>query len=296
MPRSAINFKGLSLDRLESLSRVVRHGTISMAAQGSASLQTQFSRQIGELEDYFGVKLLERSSSPHKPTAEAEELARIAEVFMADLERLRQSAVGDRQSVVIGAGDVVIRTLLIPLAKQLIGRNIRLVFKNLTSRSIQSELKARRLDIGILHPDRVPDGIERKDLPVMGMSLIVPSGRRSSKSMKWSDLADQPVALLEGGGRSARFVRERANEAGVRLDVALECSSSSQVVDAVHRCACFGFVPDLLKKHLPPGVEVAEFDGGADFKNEYAVAWRQSERIRNAALGKVLVELLGEGE
>lgn len=292
MSRSNTELKGLSIDRLYSLSRVVRHGTITKAAGGGGSRQTQLSRQVRELEGYFGVDLLDRSSKQHRPTVAAEELADLTEAFLNNLERLRRRAADGRSKIVIGAGNTAIRAWLIPLAKHVIRKNIRLVLRNLTSRSIQAELKAGRLDLGILHCDRIPDGCEHKSLPTMRMCLIAPKDTARAKELDWSDLADTPVALLEGGGRFPRFVRDRAREAGVRLDVALECSSSIQVIDAVQQCQCFGFIPDQLRKHLPADVEMIKLRGLDTFLNDYAVAWHKAERVQSEALEAVLSILL----
>ena len=51
---------GLSLDRLKALVEVGAAGSIVKAADGDPVKQSQYSRQIKELEDFFRVKLLER--------------------------------------------------------------------------------------------------------------------------------------------------------------------------------------------------------------------------------------------
>ena len=46
---------GLSLDRLRTFLRVAEAGNLAKAAKGDATQQSQFSRQIKELEAFFGV-------------------------------------------------------------------------------------------------------------------------------------------------------------------------------------------------------------------------------------------------
>ena len=51
---------GLSLDRLRTFLRVVEAGNLSKAASGDTTRQSQFSRQIKEMESFFGVALTRR--------------------------------------------------------------------------------------------------------------------------------------------------------------------------------------------------------------------------------------------
>lgn len=51
---------GLSLDRLRALLEVGAAGSIVKAAGGDPVRQSQYSRQIKELEDFFQTKLVER--------------------------------------------------------------------------------------------------------------------------------------------------------------------------------------------------------------------------------------------
>ena len=51
---------GLSLDRLRTFLRVAEAGNLAKAAKGDTTRQSQFSRQIKELEAFFGVALTRR--------------------------------------------------------------------------------------------------------------------------------------------------------------------------------------------------------------------------------------------
>jgi len=50
MSRTQLKLKRLSLDRLEILSVIVRQGSIVRAAEFDGVRQSQFSRQVAELE------------------------------------------------------------------------------------------------------------------------------------------------------------------------------------------------------------------------------------------------------
>jgi DNA-binding transcriptional LysR family regulator len=202
MSRTQIKLKGLSLDRLETLSVIVAQGGIARAAGGDANRQSQFSRQLAELEAWFGVDLLDRSASPGKPTAAALRIVRQVDEFRREMDMVRESAGGGRRAVVFGAGERMIRSYLIPWAAKIRQENLKLVFRNLTSGAIRVELLARRLDFGILRSERCPEGMARVALKPIPMCLLLPAklaqGRRKCS---WQELAKIPLALLEGDGR-----------------------------------------------------------------------------------------------
>ncbi len=54
--------RGLSLDRLRVLCEVADAGGIARAARNDPTRQSQFSRQLKELEDFFEVELTRRQA------------------------------------------------------------------------------------------------------------------------------------------------------------------------------------------------------------------------------------------
>lgn len=73
---------GLSLERLQTLCEVAEKGSIGQATKGDTNRQTQFSRQISELEKFFAVDLLDRTSRPHRLSEEGQELARLSRDYL----------------------------------------------------------------------------------------------------------------------------------------------------------------------------------------------------------------------
>ena len=76
---------GLSLDRLKALLAVGSAGNIVKAAGGDPIKQSQYSRQIKELEDFFQTRLTERDGKAIRLTASGKELARISRFFLLSL-------------------------------------------------------------------------------------------------------------------------------------------------------------------------------------------------------------------
>lgn len=133
---------GLSLERLQSLCLLAEAKGITLAARGDANRQSQFSRQIAELEAYFGVELLDRTSRPRRLTEAGRELAGIARASLSTLQEFRQRAMNQTARLVVGAGDSIIQWWLFPRLEKLQAMlpKVTLVFKNVTTKNAQSGL------------------------------------------------------------------------------------------------------------------------------------------------------------
>jgi DNA-binding transcriptional LysR family regulator len=295
MSRTRINLKGLSLDRLETLSGIVAQGGIMRAAGGDANRQSQFSRQVAELEAWFGVDLLDRSSTPSKPTEAALRIVRQVDEFRREMDAIREAAGSGRRTVVFGAGERMIRSYLIPWASKVRKENLKLVFKNLTSSAIRTDLLAKRLDFGILRSESCPEGMARVALKPIPMCLLLPAEMAKGRR-KWfgKDLEEIPLVLLEGDGRFARFLREKALAAGVTLDVAMECSTWTQLIDAMHECGLGGFLPKDLEKQYPSGFTAVALPDLTGFSDDFVIAWSATEAEKRPEITRLAKQLRGK--
>lgn len=292
MSRISGKLKGLSLDRLETLSQVLAGGGISRAAGGDANRQSQFSRQIAELEGWFGVELMDRSVSPSRPTAEAARIVREVDQFLRELEWIRAQAAVGRRTVVFGAGERMIRNYLVPWAARHRSDSVRLVFRNLTSSGVRAELNAGRIDVGILRVERCPAGFGTHPLKPIPMCLLLPEALAASrKTWKWKDLAGVPLVLMEGGGSFHRFAAERSAAAGVDLDAAVLCSSWSQIAECMGLCHCGGFLPRDMERAFPTGLRRVALADLADYQDHFAVAWSQPDPGKRPELHRTLTQL-----
>lgn len=292
MSRISSKLKGLSLDRLETLTRIVAEGGIALAAGGDPNRQSQFSRQLAELEGWFGLPLLDRSTTPNRPTAEALRIAASTEAFLRELDGIREAAGAGRRTVVFGAGERMLRSYLIPWAGRLPQDGLRFIFRNLSSRSIRAELVGNRVDIGIVRRTDCPPGFSKCELPPLPMRLLLPEGLACRRrKWTWRELAGLPLVVLEGQGGFARFIGEQAMNAGVSLDLAVECSTWTQVIDAMRECKLAGFLPQNLERQFPDGFSVATMPCLADYADEYVIAWSASEAAKRSEIGMLTLQL-----
>src|SRR2546428_681911 len=79
---------GLSLERLRTFVAIVSAKGISNAAPGDPTRQSQFSRQLKELEECFGAELLVRGRGRFGLTPAGRELFQIVQSHFAAMENL----------------------------------------------------------------------------------------------------------------------------------------------------------------------------------------------------------------
>lgn len=105
---------GLSLERLRTLLEVGASGSIVKAAGGDPVRQSQYSRQIKELEDFFQTALVERQGRNLRLTSGGRELARISRFFLLGLSNFQRGCLSGRQTFRLGASRSFISTWLVP--------------------------------------------------------------------------------------------------------------------------------------------------------------------------------------
>src|SRR6059036_1387384 len=125
---------GLSLERLKTFREIVAAGGITAAAGDDSNRQSQYSRQLKELEKYFGVELLRRGRGPAELTDAGQRLYEIIGHTLSALEEFRLTCAGQPLELVIGAGESLIQWLLLPRLSGLAAAHPRLAVTFKTSK------------------------------------------------------------------------------------------------------------------------------------------------------------------
>src|SRR5205807_9531937 len=129
---------GLSLERLKTFREIVAAGGITAAARDDSNRQSQYSRQLKELEKYFGAELLRRGHGPAELTDAGQRLYEIIGHTLSALDEFRLTCAGQPVELRIGAGESLIQWLLLPRLSGLTTAHPRLsvTFKNLKTDEI----------------------------------------------------------------------------------------------------------------------------------------------------------------
>src|SRR5579859_2984632 len=93
---------GVSIDRLNTLCAVVEAGTIAAAAGSDLNRQSQYSRQLTQLEKALGVSLFERSGKNLKTNETGRRVAMAAQIFFGALDDVMAVAQAKAETIRLG--------------------------------------------------------------------------------------------------------------------------------------------------------------------------------------------------
>lgn len=273
--------RGLSLDRLRALLEVQQAGSIAQAAPGDPVRQSQYSRQLRELAEFFGTTLTQRRGKELKLSAEGERLAGIARAHFQSLHDLRQDCLQEEAEYRLAAGDSLLQWLVIPRlhGPRLAKLRVRFSTFNLRTNDIVTQLADGRLDFGLVRADAVSAELDRAPLGTLTYRLVVPqalvpAGRTSLRQA----LTEIPLVAQTGDGQFSQRLREIASEAGVQLRPRLTCQSFPQSLAAVRGKGHGAVLPTIALDELPTA-EVRVIDAAALRRLDRAVALAWHPRV-----------------
>lgn len=248
-----LNEGGLSLDRLASFCLVAEAGGVTKAAKGDPGRQSLFSRQIKELEGFFGTELIRRKGRGIELTEPGRRLQAAAREFSAALADFKSDCKGKPVEVVIGTGETVIQWVIIPHLDELQARlpKVRIKLLNLPTASTISRLTEGAIDFAIVRRDVVRRPLRSMPLGAMRFSLFVPERLAAGTAAATADrLSSVPLATLEGAGTFRTELMEEASKAGVKLQIQVECPSFPLVARAVAKGSVAAILPSIAGADL----------------------------------------------
>lgn len=287
---------GLSLERLRTFCAIVHAGGIAAGAGDDPVRQSQFSRQLRELERFFGAELLIRGRGPGRTTPAGAELLEIASRSLASLEefliRIRKMPVSLR----IGAGESLIQWWLLPrLPRKWSARTaVTPVFENRRNREIVDGLLDGSLDAGIISRPIEDDRLAFRVLAPLRYRLFVPRSLLPDGAVDADRLPDDlPLAELAGSRAVTEVFDQEWRRRGSLPRRILRLSSYPQLAAAVLGGHAAAVLPDFVEPHLADGsvCSVAPaFLGG--LKGELRLAWNPAMLEVRPAVSEALPVLV----
>ena len=225
--------------------RVAETGSITLAAKGDPTRQSQYSRQVKELEVFFGTKLLERAGKTARLTEAGRRLALITQSYFREVETLRSTS-SDANLIRIGAGESVLRWLLMPRLVEFepFARGVRFEFLNQRTGQCVEGVKDGRLDMAIVRKDAVDASLTALPCGLLRYCLVVPRKLLPGRTAAGlQHLGRLPFAMLSGDGVLARGVQLLAEEMGFELDVRIRAENYSLLISAIETADLATVVP-----------------------------------------------------
>jgi LysR family transcriptional regulator, nitrogen assimilation regulatory protein len=192
---------GLSLDRLKALLAVGAAGSIVKAAAGDPVKQSQYSRQIKELEDFFRIKLVERHGKGIRLTISGKELARISRFFLLGLSNFQRGCLAEEQTFRIGASATFIHSFLLPVlsSARALQSHTRFVVESATDDEIERGLHDLTLDFGVTTRTAISRPLQMKPLGGWRLKLWVPRARFSNAKSAARAFKERKLPLVLAG-------------------------------------------------------------------------------------------------
>lgn len=254
---SLFSERGLSLDRLKVLIEVRDAGSIAQAAPGDPVRQSQYSRQLRELSEFFGCEVAQRRGKILKLTEQGERLAELAREQLRSLEDFRSECKQQSVAFTIGAGDSLIQWLVIPRLGKIIDEfpGTHFATTNLRTNDIVRQLTDCRLDFGIIRKSAIAPGLKSVSLGVVSYVALVPDDFAKQRKITLRHaIAALPLATQTTDGQFTSGLREIAKTLNVPLVPSLACQSFPQTMAALRSRRFWAIVPELAVRELPSSV------------------------------------------
>lgn len=241
---------GLSLERLKTFHEIVAAGGITAAAGDDPNRQSQYSRQLKELERFFGVELLRRGHGPAKLTENGERLHEIVQRTLRALEEFRGQCAGQPIQLIVGAGESLIHWLLLPRLEKLAKAHseVAVTFQNLKTDEIVHGVLNGAIDFGVVSRCEPNRAIAKASLGRLEFALFAPApliAKNGRSKISSKILGELPMAVLEGSSGVRDAIQREADRAGVKPNIRLRFSSYPQLAQAVQSLGVAAIMPTL---------------------------------------------------
>jgi len=268
---------GLSLERLRTLCMVADARGIAKAAGNDAVKQSLFSRQIRELEEFFGTELTTRRGKHIALTTAGERLARIVREHFQALSDFDHESRSEPVTLRIGASNSVLEWILIPKLSYL-RRALPNVLIELTSErtaEIVRGLNELNIDLAIVRKDAAPLRTKALTLPGLHYSLFLPAALVPNEAKSDVRIMFATLAIATSRGGMFREVLETAAaKAGIPLRIDLSCASFAQAARAVQSGGYAAVLPSIAASVLPmPAYVQIALPFLKSYKRDLALVW-----------------------
>ncbi|HYV72089.1 MAG TPA: LysR family transcriptional regulator [Pseudolabrys sp.] len=221
------------LDKLEFLLALAREKHFGRAAEACGVTQPTLSAGVKQLEDTFGVLLVNRGSRFQGFTPEGDRVLEWARRIVGDARAMRQEVhalkhglAGKLQLAAIPTALAMVETLTTPFRAR--HPEVHFTVLSRTSVEILTHLENLEIDAGLTYLDNEPLGrVTAVPLYRERYRLLVaadaPLGDR--QSVTWNEVAQVPLCLLTPDMQNRRIIERLLRDTGIEPRISLESDS-----------------------------------------------------------------------
>jgi DNA-binding transcriptional LysR family regulator len=251
--------RSLNLDQLKALETVCATGSFTAAAKRLNLSQSAVSVQIRELEERFGVRLIERlgkkafaTTAGREVIERARRIADESDAIAADMRRHREGWLG---RVRLGAAGNVLTYLLPPVLKSLREKhpNLEVTIRTGITRDMVGLVMRNELDLTIATLPIEERGLLETPWRKDAMLAVLPrSNGGVPRHVTPAYIAQRPL-ILDGRSQSDRMVRAWLRAGGIEPKVVMEIGSP----EAIRNVVAVGLGVSVLVPEVVAGSVVA---------------------------------------
>lgn len=240
------------MDRLATLCELADAGSFSKASMGDSNTASLMSRQIRELESFFGIDLVRRKGRGLELTPAGLELAAVGRGHFKGLSDFAARCRKKEWCARIVASNSVAQWLLLPRIGAVIERcpEVRFEIHHQQTREMVGMTREGVFDLALVRKDTLLPGLQSAELGEIHHSLFIPKTIAPRKPKSPADaILSLPVALPIGG-RVRENLDQVAAAAGGTPKIAVACSSYMQAASLVRSGVCAAALPDTAAASL----------------------------------------------
>ena len=286
----------MNLKDLKYLVALADTGHFGKAAARSFVSQPTLSAQLKKLEQYLGVKLVERQPKNLQLTEVGKQVVVRARRMLDEGEEIIALARSNTDPLAGQLKVALIPTIapyLLPRVMQKLRKslpNLRLMLYEYQTESLLKRLRDGEIDLGIMALPAPQDGLESRALYQEAFTVALPSNHplTAKSSIKVQDLKGQTLLLLEDG----HCLRDQALEVCSRVEVREAEDFRATSLETLRQMVVAGLgitlLPELAVESpfgSQRGMSIRQFGKPAPTRTVGAV-WRKSS-TRAAAIAAV---------
>jgi DNA-binding transcriptional LysR family regulator len=254
MPAKLLSERGLTFERLDKLCEAAEHLSLARAAKARNTSPESFSRDIQQLEEFFGVELIRQTGRGIELTEFGEQLQAVAREQLQTLSDFKSACMRRAVNLAIGAGDSQLQWLILERLPQIIQRMPNVTFR-LSESFYTSRLRAGTVDLLFTRQGVVKPPLKTRPLGVMSYSLFIPekfAPHSASGGFQPELLSRIPIGILDGEGQ----FQDELQRILKRLNITLDCKIQSFSFPLLARAVKQGVIGAIL-----PNLACRDFEG-----------------------------------
>lgn len=197
---SLLATRGLSLERLQGFLDFAEAGSLIKAAKGDPVRQSQLSRQLRDLDEFFGVELTRHRGRGLVLTEAGHELARLAREQFHALEDFQSGCRSAPVRLSLVSARTIINYVVIPRLRPGLVKGVALDLRHEFSADSAAAVAEGRFDLCIIDRLPLPRTLSRCALGKMTYSLYIPKSLGAKRRI-WREAVRQLPLALPAAGR-----------------------------------------------------------------------------------------------